>query len=92
MPFLFRGDSTRIYTQWLDALTGRPLTAVPGGTYDMYPAGGANLTAPPGDGLWGHPPAPAWTPAPGALPDAAPGPPGLVPPLLTSATTEIEEN
>jgi len=82
VPYPFLGDSTRIYTQWTDAATGLPLTADPGGTYDMTPAGGAHLTAPPGDGLWGpEPPVQVTWQAP----------PPLVPPVLTSANTETEE-
>jgi hypothetical protein len=63
--FPFLGTSTRIYTQYLDVVAGRTLTAEPGGSYEiavtpMYEAADAKtgaLTAsipvPPADGAWG---------------------------------------
>ena len=77
MPFPFLGDSTRIYTQYV-AADGTPLTALPGGAYDMTAVPSPwTLPVPPGDGLWG----PAITP-----------PPPPLPPVLTSANAETEEN
>jgi hypothetical protein len=92
MPFRFTGDVPLLYTQYRDLGTDRPLQAVPGGSYDMEPVGGLNLTVPPSDGRWGPPPAPpeAEDEDPEADADDAPADP---PPasLTTSVTTEDDE-
>lgn len=80
MPFPYLGSETRTYTQWLDASTGRTLVADPGRSYDMYPAGGLNLTAPPADGLWE-------VPESGAKKDKAPDPAGTQPGAARTAST-----
>lgn len=66
----FTGDSTQVFTQYLDNATGGPLTAEPGGVYDMRPVAGLPLPVPPDTGNWV---APLGSPGPGpADPPAAP--------------------
>lgn len=54
--YLYLGSAQRIYTQYADTTAGgsQPLTAVPGGSYEMTPGPGqpGDLPVPPGDGLW----------------------------------------
>ena len=80
MPFRFTGDSSLTYPQYLDNADDNTLTASPGGTYDMRPAGSLNLPVPPADGRWET----AAAPPPGSPPAAIP------PPLMTAASTEDE--
>jgi hypothetical protein len=63
--FAYLGDEERFYSQYLDVTdpeARKPLTAEPGGAYDMAPVAGytgpkgeALLPVPPGDGRWDNP-------------------------------------
>jgi hypothetical protein len=45
----YTGHETLMFLDYQDVATGRALTAVPGGVYDVAPAGGRNVPAlPPG--------------------------------------------
>jgi hypothetical protein len=89
----YLGDDVRVYSQYLDADTGRPLTAAPGGSYEIMPAGGMDYPVPPRDGRWELPADPddpgedggqEGEPAPSADPA-----PRL---LMTGVSTEDEES
>ena len=81
MPYPFTGSDARTYPQYRDLATDRPLTASPGGTYDLAPCGSYVLPVPPGDGNWAPvlPPAPDPDPAIAAPPKAADAPAKTVP-------------
>jgi hypothetical protein len=92
VPFLFTGDSELLYVQYLDEDTSRPLRALPGGAYEMTPAGGAALPVPPGDGRWaaadGSAPGPPEPEDPPADDDSGGAEPGVPPALLTGTGTD----
>jgi hypothetical protein len=86
VPFRYNGDAALTYPQYLNEADSTTLTAHPGGTYDMRPAGSLDLPVPPADGHWE---------TDGAVPSGAPpqaGPAGVPPPLRTAASTEDEGN
>lgn len=91
MPYPFTGSDARTYPQYRDLATDRPLTASPGGSYDMAPVGLYDLPVPPADGNWGPdtaaPPPPPPPPAAGPPPAATTAPSGAAASVKTTPTS-----